>query len=467
VRAQFRYIMVDEYQDTNSIQYELLRMLTGQHRNLFVVGDDDQAIYGWRGADVRNILGFEKDYPEAKIITLDQNYRSTESILTAANHVIQHNATRREKKLWSSLGKGRAIDHFVVGDDEAEAAEVLSWMRHIHSRTKAAWSDFAILYRSNVQSRPLEIALRQGDVPYAVFGGQDFFERAEVKDIISYLKTIANPRDEASFLRVVNVPRRGVGDATLHHAHDICLREKKTLGMALAAVLEQGALPKNTEYGIKHFLGIIQRYRKRFRERDGRLEEILRSLIRDIDYFGELQRSSRTPEQYEVRAQSVEAVCRAIEAYENSADRPSLPGFLDATHLNGDSQFEKREDGKRDAVSLMTIHSAKGLEFPFVFIVGMEDGLLPHERAMVDGSLEEERRLFYVALTRGKRHVTMFEAVSRVRNGRERMSKPSRFLTEIPEALIVHQVRAARDMVQEVVEPPAPKPKRKYTRREK
>ena len=459
-RRQFKYLMVDEYQDTNAIQYELLRMLAGEHCNLFVVGDDDQAIYGWRGADVRNILGFERDFPRATVITMDQNYRSTSTILDAANHVIKNNTTRRDKKLWSDLGKGRPIDRFIVADEDAEAKEALDWLQYIRSRTKAAWSDFAVLYRSNVQSRVFEVVFRQGDVPYTVFGGQDFFERAEVKDIISYLKVIANPRDEAAFLRVVNVPRRGVGDATLHQAHDICRTEGKTLGMAVAAMIERGMVAPKIEAGMRLFLNVVQRYRQRFKVRDGDLSTIVRGLVADIDYLGELQRTSRTAEQFESRAQCVETVCLAIQRYEEDAQYPTLAGFLDASHLNGDSSFGSKDE-RRDTVSLMTIHSAKGLEFPYVFIVGLEDGNLPHERAMLDGSLDEERRLFYVALTRGRKHVTLFEALSRVRHGREKMCKTSRFLTEIPEALLVNQVRAAREMVEEKVAPPEPKPKKK------
>ncbi len=457
-RRQFRYVMVDEYQDTNAVQYDLLRMLSGEHQNLFVVGDDDQAIYGWRGADVRNILGFERDFPKATVITMDQNYRSTATILEAANHVIRNNASRREKNLWSDLGKGRAIDRFVVTDEDAEAKEALAWLQHIRTRTNAKWSDFAVLYRSNVQSRVFEVVFRQGNVPYTVYGGQDFFERAEVKDIISYLKVIANPRDEAAFLRVVNMPRRGVGDTTLHQAHDICRVEGKTLGIALAAMIERGMVTPRIEHGMRQFLNLIQRYRQRFKTRDGNLSDIVRGLVADMDYLGELQRTSRTPEQYESRAQCVETVCQAIQRYEEDAEYATLPGFLDMTHLNGDTSFDSKEE-RRDTVSLMTIHSAKGLEFPHVFIVGLEDGCLPHERALLDGSLDEERRLFYVALTRGRKHVTLFEALSRVRHGRERMCKTSRFLAEIPESLLLNHVRAVREMVEEKVAPPEPKKK--------
>jgi len=446
-RNRFRYIMVDEYQDTNRLQYDLLTLLTAEHRNLCVVGDDDQSIYSWRGAQARNILDFEKDFPEAAIITLDQNYRSTSTILTAANAVIQNNTSRRPKQLWSNLGKGRPLDHFVVSDEETEAREAANWLRHIMQSTGAHYRDFAILYRSNMQSRPFELAFRNAGIPYVVIGGQDFFERAEVKDVISYLKVIANPRDEAAFLRVVNMPRRGIGDALLHQAHDLCRTEKLSIGKALAAMLERNLAPARSAEGIRTFLGLMQQFRRRFKKPDTTLRDITRDLILAIDYAGEIDRMSKNREQAMSRLDNVEAVLQAIEQYEKEAEQPSLSGFLDQTHLDSESITDTKQRENGNVATLMTIHSAKGLEFPFVFIVGLEDGLLPHEQSLKEGNLEEERRLFYVALTRGKRHVTLFEALSRTRNGKERECKTSRFLNEIPESLMKKHLRAAPEMM--------------------
>jgi len=458
-RNHFRYVMVDEYQDTNQVQYQLLRMLAEEHENLCVVGDDDQSIYSWRGANVRNILEFERDFPKARIVTLDQNYRSTTTILEAAHHVIQNNTQRRDKKLWSDLGQGRALDWFVVRDDEAEAVEAARWLKRIQERTGARYRDFALLYRSNAQSRPLEIAFRQAGIPYVVYGGQEFFERTEVKDIIAYLKVIVNPRDESSLLRVINMPRRGIGDTTLHKAHDICREERISLGEALNEIIKRGLATPPAERGIREFLGLIARYRKRFREGGVPLQSLVEDLVRDIGYNDELERVCKTREQAFNRWQNVELVVRAVADYEREAQGPSLLGFLDESHLSGDQdRATKRERGDA-AVTLMTIHSAKGLEFPFVFIMGLEDGLLPHERSLKENSLEEERRLFYVAITRGQRHVTFFEAVSRTLHGRERMSKTSRFLSEIPEKLVQRHVGAVREMVEEHVAPPKPRPK--------
>jgi superfamily I DNA/RNA helicase len=464
-RKRFRYVMVDEYQDTNHVQYELMHLLVEEHQNFCVVGDDDQSIYSWRGADVRNILDFERDFPKAKVVTLDQNYRSTETILAAANAVIKNNRVRREKKLWSDLGKGRAIDWFVVADEEAEARETVKWLEHIRERSNAKHTDFALLYRSNMQSKPLEIAFRQAGIPYVVYGGQDFFERAEVKDIISYLKIVANPHDEAAFLRIINMPRRGIGDTTLHLAHDLCREEKISLGHALAELLKRNLAPLQAGQGIKQFLALLTLFRKRFRDHDGSLSDITADLITAIDYRGELERTCRNPEQAINRWQNVELVTRAIGEYEERAGKEaSLTTFLDESHLNTDQDRASRDQRRQTGVSLMTIHSAKGLEFPFVFIMGLEDGLIPHERSIKENSLEEERRLFYVALTRGRRHVTLFEALSREKHGKERMCKTSRFMREIPEELLQQRVFASREMLQAHLEPPAPKPKKKRSR---
>jgi len=463
-RRKFRYVMVDEYQDTNKVQYALLRMLVDGHRNFCVVGDDDQSIYAWRGADSQNILQFEKHFPGAKIVTLDQNYRSTTTILEAANSVIRHNHTRREKKLWSDLGRGRPLDWIITGDEEAEAKQAVAWLRKIQEKTGARHSDFALLYRSNLQSRPLEITFRQAGIPYVVLGGQDFFERAEVKDIISYLKIIANPRDEAAFLRVVNMPRRGIGDGTLHLAHDLCRQEKLSLGQAMDALMQRGLVSAKVQAGIRQFLGLLTHFRKRFREKDGTLEAITGDLVKGIGYYGELERVCKSPQQALSRMQNVESVVKAIGEYEGQSEAPSLSNFLDESHLNTNQDRYSKQERRQKGVTLMTIHSAKGLEFPFVFLMGIEEGLLPHEKSVRENTLEEERRLFYVALTRGRRHVTLFEALSRVRNGKERMTSTSRFMKEVPEHLLQRRVLAVREMVEARVAPPKP-PRKTRARR--
>jgi superfamily I DNA/RNA helicase len=480
-RGAFKYVMVDEYQDTNKVQYELIRKLVSEHRNLCVVGDDDQSIYAWRGADSSIILDFDQHFPDAKVITLDQNYRSTTTILSAANAVIRNNIKRRDKNLWSDLGAGRKLDWIVCSDEEAEAEEALKWMKFIQDRTGARYNDFAFLYRSNQQSRPLEITLRQAGIPYVVVGGQDFFERAEVRDIISYLKVIANPRDEAAFLRVVNMPRRGIGDATLHKIHELCRDHKMSLGQATAELLKQGVdggavqlalvedpdervrqfKEQKTEKGLRDFLRLLDKFRKRFREKDGTLRTIVEDLINAIDYHGELVRSCKSPQQVTNRWNNVEVVVKAVGDYEEKAEKPSLSDFLDESHLNTDQTRFGKDERKKTGVTLMTIHSAKGLEYPFVFLMGVEDGLMPHERSIKENNIEEERRLFYVALTRGKRHVTMFECLSRMKGGKEKICKTSRFLAEIPAELYNQHLKASRQMFQETVDPPELKKKKK------
>lgn len=443
-QKRFRFVMVDEYQDTNAVQYALVRHLAA-HGNLCVVGDDDQSIYAWRGADVRNILEFERHYPKAMVVTLDKNYRSTRAILDAANGVIGRNTSRREKALVSTGEEGRPLDWLVVGDEEHEAKLTLEWMERLRREERAEYGDFAVLYRSNQQSRAFEVAFRAAGVPYAVFGGQDLFERMEVRDVMAYLRYAANPWDEASFLRIVNVPRRGIGDKALQAVHDICRTHKVSFGKGMAEALRSGAISGRASEGMREFLGLMQDVRGRFRAREASLADLAKDLIARVGYRAELQRTSKSGEQALLRWQNVDAVFKALEQYENETREPSLTGFLDQSSLDADPERGKGSDERRDAVSLMTIHSAKGLEFPYVFIAGCEEGLLPHDRSIRDNAVDEERRLFYVAITRAQRHAVLTEAVVRTRHGRERTSVSSRFLSEIPAALIRKQPFVARE----------------------
>lgn len=459
-QEEFRYVMVDEYQDTNKVQFDLVRMLVEGHRNLCVVGDDDQSIYRWRGADPRMILDFDKHYPGAKVVTLDQNYRSTNTILRAANGVIKNNTERREKTLWSELGEGRVLDHFLVADEEAEAAQAVEWLKHIHAKTGGKFSDFALLYRSNLQSKPLELAFRTAGIPYVVIGGQDFFERAEVRDIVSYLKIIANPRDEAAFLRVVNMPKRGIGDVTLHAVHELCRTERVSLAKGMAEALKRGDTPDQAKKGIREFLDLLMTFRERFKQPGASLKGVVEDLVIAIDYRGELERAAKNREQAHNRWLNVESVIEAVGAYEAAAEKPSLTDFLDKSHLNTDDAAFTKQERRASGVTLMTIHSAKGLEFPYVFVMGCEEGLLPHGKSVLEGGLEEERRLFYVALTRGKRYVALFEALLRKRGENERPTETSRFLKEIPQELLKPQVKASRDMLAQHLPPTPPKKKK-------
>ena len=465
-QKRFQYVMVDEYQDTNPVQYAIVQRLVAKHNNLCVVGDDDQSIYGWRGADVRNILGFEKDYPGAKIITLAQNYRSTKTILAAANAVIANNSQRRVKETFSRRKEGRAIDWMVVGDDEHEAKLAAKWLVNVREKARAKFSDFAVLYRSNNQARAFEITFRNAQIPYVVIGGQEFFERAEVRDIVAYLKVLANPYDETSFLRIVNMPRRGIGDKTLHAVHDLCREQDVSFGKGLARALKDGRVSGPAEEGVRELLALLKEIRERLRAGKEDLSDLVGDLVRRIQYKAELERTSKSLEQAGMRWENVEAILKAMADYESTTPDASLRGFLDASALDTDADRLSKDERRGRAVTLMTMHGAKGLEFPFVFIVGCEEGLVPHERSLRDGTIEEERRLFYVGLTRAERHITLFEAHSRTRHGRTRMNTTSRFLAELPPELVTQRIHAARDMVEARVEPnkDLPKPKRRRKR---
>lgn len=452
-RDRYRFIMVDEFQDTNRAQYKLVRTLADPENNLCVVGDDDQSIYAWRGADPAIMQSLDRALPGMKIVKLEQNYRSTPNILNAANAVIANNTHRRDKKLWSEGDAGRPIDFIITGDDEHEAQVVLECIKSIRSKTDASWNDFAILYRSNTQSRPIEIALRQGQAPYTVVGGQEFYDRAEVRDIVAYLKLLANPRDEASFLRIANMPRRGVGHATLEKIHAKCLSDKMPFGKAMAAVLDDPSVSKDSAAGIRSLLGCLAHFRKKLRSGEAGLTATVTGLVDAISYREELLRTSKTPGQFESRWANIEAIYGAIRRYEVDEFAPTLTGFLDQASLIRDEPRDLDKVDELDRVTLMTLHSAKGLEFPFVFIMGLEDGLLPHQKSIDLGDIEEERRLFYVGITRAQRHLTLFQALSRARGDKERMTAPSRFLKEIPEHLLRQRTAATREMVQDRVAP--------------
>lgn len=450
-QKQYQYVMVDEYQDTNTIQYRLIQHLVGAHKNLCVVGDDDQSIYGWRGADVANILNFSKDFPKAKSITLGHNYRSKVQILEAANAVIQNNSNRLDKKMIPHHGPGRPIDHIIAADEEHEAKMAQEWMENIKIKTGASNEDFAILYRSNIQSRPYEIAFRSAGIPYVVIGGQEFYERAEIRDVIAYLKVIVNPWDEASFLRIVNIPRRGIGDKTLHTIHDICREHGLSLGKGMAKALSEGRISGAAEKGIRNLLGLLKDVRYQFRSKDRPLHETLHQFVLNIAIKYEIERTSKTPEMASLRWDNIQAIIKSLEEYENAAKNPTLGAFLDQSSLVRDADRLAEDGTDRSVVTLMTIHSAKGLEFPYVFIVGVEDGIIPHVRSLRDNTVEEERRLFYVAITRAQEHLTIFETCSRNMRGRETVSTPSRFLKEIPPELLTKHTFAHRETIAEVV----------------
>jgi superfamily I DNA/RNA helicase len=437
-KYQKRYIMIDEYQDTNPAQFRLAELLSARDNNLCVVGDDDQSIYGWRGAEVKNILQFKAD----KVITLEQNYRSTSCILHAANAVIGHNKNRHVKNLWTSQTESELIEIFHAPTENEEAAAVVQ--RLIHYREKGfRWKDMAILYRSNALSRVFEMALMQASlfkngqwvrgIPYEVFGGLEFSERSEIKDLLAYLRVIANPLDQEALLRIINVPRRGISDLLLDELTQQNRAGEIPLWKFLLQIDELPKHPKGLK-GIRTFVDLIEKARGRFAEEP--LSEALQWLVEEIQYKKTIEEDVKSEKMREFKWENVQECINALAQYEadmrkeGNEEEVSLQHFVANTALN--KQTFHANQSKDDRVQLMTLHSAKGLEFPIVFIIGLEDHILPHEKGMMETGIEEERRLFYVGITRARKHLTLSMSRARLRMGKAHPTAPSRFLHEIP-----------------------------------
>jgi superfamily I DNA/RNA helicase len=435
----YQHLLVDEYQDTNHGQYRLITLLASAHRNICVVGDDDQSIYGWRGAEVRNILNFEKDYPDAKVIKLEQNYRSTQVILDAANHVIKNNNKRQDKRLWTDRGRGKNIDAFLARDENDEAKTIAWRLQTIKERASARWSDFAVLYRSNVQSRALESTFRVNKIPYIVVGGYEFFDRKEVKDIIAYLKVVQNPRDDLSLLRILNYPRRGIGDSAIVRLHEEAHKRDLCVYDLLKEAQNDHELSKQAQEGLRSFLLLIEELRKQ--RHAGDLSQLVRSTIEKTGYREEIERTIDDAITAQMKIDTVEELVSAASSFSEQEEAGTLASFLDSLSLNDDTfQNGGKKIRPDDAVLLATLHSAKGLEFPYVFMCGMEEDLLPHSRSLNEGGgIDEERRLCYVGITRARRHLTMSLVQERNKFGRKAKRIPSRFLKEIPEDLLCKQ----------------------------
>ncbi len=466
-RERFRYLLVDEFQDTNSVQYAWLRLLAGDRGNLFVVGDDDQSIYGWRGARIENIRDFQQDYPEAPIVRLEQNYRSTQNILEAANAVIAHNPSRLGKNLWTDGGEGEPVSVYAAYNEVDEARFVVGRICHFieqgHNRAEAA-----ILYRSNAQSRQFEEALIQAQVPYRVYGGLRFFERAEIRDALAYLRLVASPRDDAAFERAVNQPPRGIGPRTLDGVRAHAREFSTSLWDAVLELISGGALPRRAVKALTGFIDLIEN--QRVRAQGIALHELTDQLIsasglpdhyrksRDgkgqdrIENLEELVNATRQFVPDSVVGGSDTAADQSPEAEQGVSDADPLSAFLAQAALEaGDTQADEYED----CVQLMTLHSAKGLEFPLVFIAGLEEGLFPHSMSSQDPErLEEERRLCYVGMTRAMQQLYLCYAESRRLHGNEHLSLPSRFLREIPRALL-QEVRQPAQLQRPMYSPSA------------
>lgn len=428
----WHYVMVDEFQDTNLIQYQLIRQLVKSHGNICVVGDDDQSIYRWRGAEVGNILNFEKDFPGTKVITLEQNYRSTKNILQAANHMVQRNRFRKDKRLWTENPEGERITFFVAKDEKEEANFVIQKIKEYLSRnaSEQPYRDVAVFYRINAQSRALEEAFVKHHIPYTMVGGLKFYERKEIKDILAYLKWLSNPSDSLSLRRIINVPPRGIGEKTLEKMELYSKDKGLSLYEGMKLSLKEEWLPSFIKEKILTFLQFIEELRRE--AQSFTLSQLTMTILTQTGYLNRLKEEGT--EEALSRLENIEELLTVMEEFEEGEGGGTLEQFLEKVSLMTDIDLY---ENKENRVSLMTLHCAKGLEFPVVFMVGMEEGLLPHYRRGEEiEDLEEERRLCYVGITRAKRKLYLSRAERRSTFGVGRANLPSRFLDELPLELI-------------------------------
>ena len=436
-QQRLRYILVDEYQDTNAAQYRLLQLLLGQRGGLTAVGDDDQSIYGWRGAQAENLSLLSRDFPALKVIKLEQNYRSSRNILNAASQLISNNPHTIKKRLWSELGNGETIRVLVCQQAENEAEKVVAELLHKRIMSKGKHADFAILFRSNHQSRVIEQTLRAHRVPYVISGGQSFFDRSEVKDVLSYLRLVVNPNDDSAFLRVINTPRRGIGAGSVETIADYAAEHQTSM---LAALQKEACLARlNSRISLttRRFGDWIARLHQR--AQDGDPIELVQRVLDDTDFLQWIKTQGKDDLQAERKIRALEDLLSWLRKLAADAETgPTLPDLIQQLTLMGHDDEEQAND---DAVRLMTLHAAKGLEFPHVFIIGVEEDVLPHRNSLDEGALEEERRLMYVGITRAQRTLCLSYAAQRRRYGDTHTAKPSRFLEELPENLLSWQGR--------------------------
>ena len=436
-QGRFKYILVDEYQDTNGAQYQLTKILAARHHNLCVVGDADQSIYGWRGADISNIMGFEKDYPDAQSIKLEQNYRSTKNILAAANAVIENNGNRKPKELWTENQTGEKITSYLASDERDEVQFITTTVMKQKTIFNSSFGDIAILYRTNAQSRSLEEGFMRAGIPYTMVGGLKFYDRKEIKDILAYLRVVFNPADAVSLMRIINVPKRGLGEATIAKLNEFAIENE----MTLFDVISNPSLVPGITARVKRPLELFAEFIfKVMAYQDNlSLRDVVDHVMTESGYVAELEASTK-PED-EARLENLKEFLSVAKDFEKSGEVPNLENFLSQVALVSDIDNADLEEEK---VTLMTLHSAKGLEFPIVFMTGMEEGLFPHSRTLMNESeIEEERRTCYVGITRAQRKLYMTNARSRMIFGRTVTYPQSRFLAEIPEEymerLIVRQ----------------------------
>ena len=440
---RFRYVMIDEYQDTNHAQYLLAKLLASHWKNIAVVGDADQSIYAWRGADIQNILDFEKDYPNCTSIKLEQNYRSTKIILDAANAVIDNNEGRPEKNLWTDKTEGAKIQHFTAQSEHEEAAFIGDTIAKKHDIHDVPYGDMAILYRTNAQSRVLEEALIKRALPYTMVGGTKFYDRKEIKDVLAYLRVLYNPFDDLSLLRIINVPKRSIGATTVAKLQDYAREKGTSLFMTLTQLhlidsIKGKTKEKLEEFGILIFTLVSEM-------EDKTVLDILESILDRTGYLAQLEES--TDPQDQARAENIGELLSVAKDFQDTNPSGTVEDFLEQVALVNDVDSFEQEEAK---VTLMTLHAAKGLEFPIVFLCGLEEGLFPHSRTLMNPEeIEEERRLAYVGITRAEKELYISNATTRTVFGRTSSYLPSRFIDEIPEEL-VDGLRAKRKVPDDI-----------------
>ena len=447
-QSRFTHVQIDEYQDTNGMQFAIVEALVKRHKNICVVGDDDQSIYGWRGAEVRHILEFPRIFPGTKIIRLEDNYRCTDKILELANRLVRHNRDRHDKRLVPHKTGPNSVRFNDFTDEESEAVEVVREISWIIKSKNVEPGDVAILFRTNEQPRLFETELRRAHLPYVLLGSMSFFDRREIRDMLAYLKVLSRPEDEISLLRIINVPARGIGTGTVEKLIARAVRRGERVWQVIPETVADDEFPPAARNALGEFRSLIERYHDRFLEAPRQMSRLLKELIAEIDYESEVKKQYDDPTQQTQRMESLGELVNALAQFETRTAAPTLAGFLEDTALTGrDEENDKDDQLSQRGVKLMTLHSAKGLEFPRVFLVGMEEGLLPHRRALdeAEATIPEERRLCYVGITRARDHLTLTRAASRKKWGKPRPSIPSRFLYEMTGKPVPVTVTAAED----------------------
>jgi DNA helicase-2/ATP-dependent DNA helicase PcrA len=430
LHERHQFLMVDEFQDTNALQMRFLRLLCPAPHHICVVGDDDQSIYAWRGAELSNILQFEDFFPNPHVVKLEENYRSTNAILSTANSLIVKNLGRREKRLWSRVEKNDPIQVIAMRDDVAEAKMIVDTIINEHTRNKKEWESFAVLFRTNEQSRVLEKKFREDKVPYRIVGARSFFDRAEIKDLLAYLSVFINEHDDQSLLRIINTPPRGISEGVAEAAYEHSMRGGFSTWVALC---DERFLQKQrpaVQLAIRSFTGLLARYMEAGKQKEVSVEKLTEQMLNEIQYFNYLRKGKVKAEEVNRQEEGIRELLDQMKEYDLGKKKKGVMGFVDSVTLDEDRN-DKDDLEKKKGVCLITMHASKGLEFDWVFLPGLEQGILPHKRSMDEGMLDEERRLFYVGITRAKRRLCLSYAQTRVKYGESVSKTPSLFLKEL------------------------------------